>query len=90
MDVPNSCSEKLNMKIDIKNKLLAIINDILDSQGLEIKKTLNKNTKLREDLGFDSLDLAELTVKIESEFDIDIFENEIINTVEEIYSILKN
>ena len=30
MDVPNSCSEKLNMKIDIKNKLLAIINDILE------------------------------------------------------------
>ena len=39
---------------------------------------------LRKDIGFDSLDLAELTVRIEAEYDIDIFEDGIVNTVGEI------
>ena len=77
------------MKQNIKNKLTVIINEMLDNQGENKIKNLTDNMKLREDLGFDSLDLAELTVKIESEFNIDIFENKIINTVGEIYSILE-
>ena len=44
---------------------------------------------LRNDIGFDSLDLAELTVRIEAEYDIDIFEEGIVNTVGEILNKLK-
>jgi acyl carrier protein len=40
-------------------------------------------------LGFDSFDLAELTVHIEDAFNVDVFENGIVNTVEEILEILK-
>ena len=39
---------------------------------------------LTDDLGFDSLMLAELTVHIEEKFDVDIFETGIVNTIEEI------
>lgn len=63
-------------------KILVIIQNILkkkqfDSSGL----TLDSNLRA---LGFDSLDLAELTVRIENEFGIDIFEDGIIETVKEI------
>lgn len=37
---------------------------------------------------FTSFDLAELTVKIEDEFDIDIFEDGLVNTIGEIYAKL--
>jgi len=45
---------------------------------------------LRNDIGFDSLDLAELTVRIEAEYDIDIFEDGIVNTVSEILEKLNS
>jgi acyl carrier protein len=45
-------------------------------------------TDLVNDLGFDSLELAELTVIIEEEYGIDIFEHKIIRTVGEIRLIL--
>jgi len=46
--------------------------------------SISENTQLRKDLGFDSLDLAELTVRIEAVFKVDIFEDGIVNTVGEI------
>ena len=49
---------------------------------------MKEETRLREDLSLTSFDLAELTVKIEDEFDIDIFEDGLVNTVGEIYSKL--
>ena len=49
---------------------------------------LTAETRLREDLAFTSFDLAELTVKIEDEFDIDIFEDGLVNTIGEIYAKL--
>ena len=45
---------------------------------------------LRNDIGFDSLDFAELTVRIEAEYNIDIFEDGIVNTVGEIVKKLEN
>lgn len=39
---------------------------------------------LNNDLGLDSFDLAELTVKIEAEFDKDVYEDGVIFTVQEI------
>ena len=45
--------------------------------------------KLREDLGLTSFDLAELTVKIEDEFEIDIFEDGLVNKIGEIFDKLR-
>lgn len=67
-------------------KLLEIINDIRSSKGLSSIEMLKSTDNLRHDLGFDSLALANLTVQIEEEYDVDIFEDGIINTIEELMS----
>jgi acyl carrier protein len=65
--------------------LLIIINEILEEDCEDSLKELKPSYNLREDVGFDSLSLAQLTVKIESVYGIDIFADGIINTVQEIY-----
>lgn len=65
-------------------KILKLINTVLENRGkIKIEK-ISSSSDLRNDCGLDSLDLAELTVRIEAEYDIDIFENGIITTVGEI------
>jgi len=68
---------------------LTLINDIRKKRGMKPIESLNRDLNLRDDIGFDSFDLAELTVRIEDETGIDIFENGIINTVGEILDALK-
>lgn len=80
----------VNLKSKTRNgewkmdKLLLIINEMREEEGNEPIKTLEKSMDLREDLALDSLMLAELTVRIENEFDIDIFEDGIVQTIGEI------
>tara|TARA_Y100000768_G_C23465064_1_gene445454 strand:+ start:170 stop:397 length:228 start_codon:yes stop_codon:yes gene_type:complete len=74
----------------VEKKILESINRILENKSQKKIESINVETNLRDDIGLDSLDLAELTVIIEAEFDIDIFENGIINTVGEIFEKLKN
>ncbi len=73
----------------MEEKILKIINEIRSHNGLEFINEINPDMDLRKDLGLASFDLAELTVVIEDEFGIDIFENGLINKVGEIYSQLK-
>jgi len=73
----------------MENKLLEIINTVLSNRGKEQIVKLTSNIHLRNDIGFDSLDLAELTVRIEAEFGLDIFEDGIVNTIGEIFEKLK-
>ena len=58
----------------MKEKVLPIINEIRATKELSAVSSLNVNDNLRNDLDLTSFDLAELTVRIEDEFDIDIFE----------------
>lgn len=74
----------------MKEKILKIINTIRKKKGLNELEYLNDNMSLGIDLEFDSLDLAQLTVLIEDEFSVDIFENDIIETVEEIYKCIES
>lgn len=67
-------------------ELLIIINTVLNNRGKVVIETINKTTHLRNDIGLDSLDLAELTVRIEAKYDIDIFDDGIVNTVGEIFN----
>lgn len=71
------------------------IRNILEEKGFE---PTNKNQKLKDDLGMDSLDLVELVIDIEKEFNIDLgfdFEDRInemtiqdlVNEVEKIKSV---
>lgn len=61
-----------------------IINTVLKNNGKKEVQTINEETLLRDDLGFDSFELAELTVRIEAQFDVDIFEEGLITKVGEI------
>ncbi len=72
----------------MEEKVFNLVNEIRAGKGLEPVNVLEPNTRLREDLEFASFDLAELTVKIEDEFDIDIFEDGLVNTIGEIYAKL--
>lgn len=63
----------------MKEKVLEIINQIRASKDLTTVLTLKASDDLRNDLDLTSFDLAELTVRIEDEFDIDIFEDGLVN-----------
>lgn len=74
----------------MEEKVLEIIKSVLDetpSESGSIDITLESN--LKDDVGLDSFALALLTVQIEDEFDVDIFENHFPQTVSDILDILK-
>ena len=74
----------------MKEKVIEIIKNILSENDLEMSvEEINDTTKLTDDLGLDSFNLAQLTVEIESEFGVDIFENGVISTVGDIFKQLK-
>lgn len=73
----------------MRSKLIEIIKEVMSDSGKVPKMEITETTSLRKDLEFDSLDLAVLTVKIEDEFDIDIFEDGIVDTFEEIINKLR-
>lgn len=72
----------------MQEKLLNIVNSIKKNKFEDPILGLTPEQQLREDLNFDSFDLAELTVKIEEEFGVDIFEDGLVNTINEIYAKL--
>lgn len=73
----------------MEQKILNIINEIRATKELPAIDNINVADDLRNDLDLTSFDLAELTVKIEDEFDIDIFEDGLVNTIGEIYEKLQ-
>lgn len=78
------------MENEMGIKLLEIVNTVLENRKKKLITSITPEMDLRNDIGLDSLDLAELTVRIEAEYDIDIFEDGIVNTIGEILEILKS
>ena len=74
----------------MEERILEIVNMIRATKALVPLETISPSDNLRNDLGFTSFDLAELTVRIEDEFDIDIFEDGLVNTVGEIFVKLQD
>ena len=72
----------------MRQKVLEIINSIRTSKDLSALDFIKDSDTLLFDLQLTSFDLAELTVKLEDEYDIDIFEDGLVNTVGEIYAKL--
>jgi acyl carrier protein len=66
------------------NKLYEIINGILKENDLDTFDKFEDSHHLKNDLGLDSFNLAELTVLIEDEYDIDIFEGDLVFTIGDI------
>ena len=63
--------------------LLNIINEILEANGEAHLKKIEKEDNLR-DIGLSSFDLAELTVRLEDVYNVDIFEDGIVETIGEV------
>lgn len=74
----------------METKLLQIFNIVLSNNDLKGIDTLMATHSLQTDLEMDSIILAELTVRIEDEFDVDIFENGMVHTIQDILNILKS
>ncbi len=64
--------------------LRTIVNGIRKCAGRTELQQLSPRQKLQQDLQLDSLELAEMTVLIESKFGIDVFEDGIVITVQDI------
>ena len=62
----------------------------MENKNLNPIKELDNKVDLRNNLAFDSFDLAELTVRVESEFGIDIFEDGIVSTIGDVLKKIKN
>ena len=68
----------------MKKSLNVLISEVQSEAGRTPRSSISASTQLRDDLGFDSLELALLCVKIEAQFGVDVFACGIINTVGEI------
>ena len=64
--------------------LLAVVNEVRVNKGQPPLEALVASLSWREDIGFESLDLAELTVRIEEKFGVDVFADGIVSTVGEV------
>ncbi len=73
----------------MNKEILAIINEILEDNGNAPIEGLDVNMSLRKDVGFNSLDLAVLTARIEEDYGVDIFADGIIDTVGEVLGKLE-
>ncbi len=65
-------------------KIIEIIRRVLENNDKTFNGTFEAQSSLRSDIGLDSLDLAELTVIIEEEYGVDIFEDGFVETVGDI------
>lgn len=70
--------------------ILEIVNTVLQNNDLPLLSEWDDTLKLREDLGLDSIMLAELTVRVEDKTSTDIFENGLVLTLGEIVGLLES
>lgn len=69
----------------IKEKIVGIIEDL----GVYVE--VSEESSLANDLGFDSLDVVELTINVEKEFKIDISDDEVseVKTVKDVIDVVE-
>ena len=67
---------------------LSLVNLIRSNKHQQAIEQLTSELRLREDLGFDSFDLAELTVRIEDRLGVDVFAAGVVRTVGEVLARL--
>jgi acyl carrier protein len=72
----------------MNDPLLAAINTVREGKGEAPLSDIRDDMHLRNDLGFDSFDLAELTVRIEEACEVDVFSQGLVNTVGEIRRLI--
>ncbi|MEY2877951.1 MAG: hypothetical protein RLZZ15_331 [Verrucomicrobiota bacterium] len=68
----------------METELLKIVNEVRVNKGLGAITSFSRALRLREDLAFVSLDLAELTVRVEEKFGVDVFADGLVETLGEL------
>jgi acyl carrier protein len=68
----------------IEDRLLEILNELIEESGRQTVDKYRGEIRLRDDLGFDSLDLAILGVRVEAVFGVDVFKEGVVSTLEEL------
>ena len=71
------------------DELLVVINVILEGKDSPAITALNESASLRDDVGLDSFDLAELTARVEQKCGVDIFADGVVESVGEVLSRLR-
>jgi acyl carrier protein len=71
-------------------RLLFVLNSVLNNAGLDTINTLESAATLRDDLELDSISIAELIASIDVEFDVDINEGEMVQTIGDIMDKLSS
>lgn len=66
------------MTMVVKAELNQLLNLVQRNKGQPESMAVGDDARLREDLGLDSLDLAELTVRIEERFGVDVFDEGVV------------
>jgi acyl carrier protein len=72
----------------MRENIIKMIKEILSENNTTLNVEILDNTNLKE-LGMSSFDLASLTVMIEDEFDVDVFEEGLVLTFGEIITVLE-
>ena len=70
----------MSSPIDLPSGLLALVNHVRSGRGLAPLPVPAAGADLRGDLQLDSLDLAELTVRIQDRFGVDVFAAGVVRT----------
>ncbi len=70
------------------DNLLEVVNIVRANKQLSPLTAIAPEDRLRQELEFDSLDLAELTVRLEEHFGVDVFADGLVYTVGEVRSRL--
>ena len=68
----------------MEDKIYKIIKTVMKNSSINSNVEISNHTNLRNDLSLDSLALAELAVRVEEEYGVDVFEDGIVETVQEI------
>jgi acyl carrier protein len=70
---------------ELIESLRHIINEVMENkEGADKFQSINPEMSLSEDIGLESLDLADMTVRIEDRFGVDVFEDEVVETVDDV------
>lgn len=64
--------------------LRTVLNAVRAHKGAPAQESFAPELRLREDLGLDSIDLAELTARLDHEFGVDVFADGPVQTVGEV------
>lgn len=73
----NACDSR---RSEWRGELVKLVNHLLVNKGLPARLALDWGSDLRQDLQLDSLDLAELTVRIQDRFGVDVFATGVVRT----------